>query len=219
MAEKISEGIFKFDEKIGTKNLVKSQKVYGEKLVKEKNKEYRIWNPYRSKMAAAIINGLKNIPFSPNTTVLYLGASTGTTVSHLSDIIGENGLIYCLEFSPRVFSSLVVLCESRKNMIPILADANRPQDYLFLVQKVDVLYQDIAQTEQAKIFIKNSDLFLKDDGIGILAIKARSIDVTKNPEKVFMSEKKILTSNGLKIIEQVKLDPYEKDHAFFVLKK
>jgi len=198
---------------------VNSQIVYGEKLIKESGNEYRIWNPYRSKLAAAIHNGLQIFPFSSGTKVLYLGASTGTTVSHISDVVGEFGHIYCVEFAPRVFSSLTSLCETRKNMIPILADANKPEDYIFQVEEVDVIYQDLAQIDQSKIFIKNVDIFLKQDGIGILAIKARSIDVTKDPNEVFKGEKKILASNGLKIIEEIKLTPYEKDHAFFVVKK
>jgi fibrillarin-like pre-rRNA processing protein len=90
-------------ERLATRNLTPGKRVYGERLVKWNGVEYREWNPYRSKLAAAIANGLKFVPIQEGTHVLYLGAASGTTPSHISDIVGEKGLIYAVEFSPRVF--------------------------------------------------------------------------------------------------------------------
>ena len=52
--------------------------------------------PFRSKLAAAILGGVENIWMKPGSKVLYLGAASGTTVSHVSDI-GFGGLtkLYC----------------------------------------------------------------------------------------------------------------------------
>lgn len=138
------QGLYIINDHIATENLNPTQKVYGEKLVDFEGKEYRIWDPRRSKLAAAVFNGLKRFPFNEDSKVLYLGASAGTTPSHISDIT-RNGMVYCVEFSPRMMRELVELCKLRKNMIPILGDATKPRSYLNLVEKVDVLYCDVAR--------------------------------------------------------------------------
>ncbi len=211
----IFNSVYEIDDHIATENLNKGIKVYGERLVEIKDKEYRIWDPRRSKLGAAILNGLKLFPFKDDSKVLYLGASAGTTPSHLSDI-SKDGLIYCVEFSPRMMRDLVEVCNQRQNMIPILEDATKPKNYMNMVQKVDVVYSDVAQPKQSELFMDNMRLFSKDDGIGILMVKARSIDVTKAPKKVFKEEESKLKTSGLNIIEKINLEPYEKDHMAFI---
>ena len=205
-------------EKIATKNLVPGQKVYGERIVKWEGEEYRIWNPRRSKLAAAIMNGLKNFPIKPGKSVLYLGIASGTTASHVSDIIGWEGKIFGIEFSPRVLRELVPIVEERRNIIPILGDAMKPEEYRALVTKVDVIFEDVAQPTQAKILIDNAKAYLKSGGYGMIAVKSRSIDVTKEPEEVFKMVEKEL-SEYFEIVERISLEPYEKDHALFVVRK
>lgn len=205
-------------ERIATKNLVPGQKVYGERIVKWKGEEYRIWNPNRSKLAAAILNDLKNFPIKPGTTVLYLGIASGTTASHVSDIIDWEGKIFGIEFSPRVLRELVPLVEERRNIVPILGDATKPEEYRALVTKVDVIFEDVAQPTQAKILIDNAKAYLKSGGYGMISIKSRSIDVTKEPEEVFREVEKEL-SEYFEVVERISLEPYEKDHALIVVKK
>ena len=205
-------------ERIATKNLVPGQKVYGERIVKWKGEEYRIWNPNRSKLAAAILNDLKNFPIKPGTTVLYLGIASGTTASHVSDILGWEGKIFGIEFSPRVLRELVPLVEERRNIIPILGDATKPEEYRALVTKVDVIFEDVAQPTQAKILVDNAKAYLKSGGYGMISIKSRSIDVTKEPEKVFREVEKEL-GEYFEVVERISLEPYEKDHALIVVRK
>ncbi|MCD6188690.1 MAG: fibrillarin-like rRNA/tRNA 2'-O-methyltransferase [Thermococcus sp.] len=205
-------------ERIATKNLVPGQKVYGERVIKWEGEEYRIWNPNRSKLAAAILNGLKNFPIKSGTNVLYLGIASGTTASHVSDIIGWGGKIFGIEFSPRVLRELVPLVEERRNIIPILGDATKPEEYRALVTKVDVIFEDVAQPTQAKILIDNVNAYLKSGGYGMIAIKSRSIDVTKEPEEVFREVEKEL-SEYFEVVERISLEPYEKDHALIVVRK
>jgi fibrillarin-like pre-rRNA processing protein len=208
-------GVYEIENHVATENLNKGIKVYGERLVEIEDKEYRIWDPRRSKLSAAILNGLKTFSFEEDSKVLYLGASAGTTPSHISDI-SKNGLIYCVEFSPRMMRNLVDVCNHRKNMIPILDDATKPKNYMNLVQKVDIVYSDVAQPNQSELFMDNMRLYLKEQGIGILMLKARSIDVTKAPKKIFKEEESKLKTHGFKVVEKVKLEPYEKDHMAFV---
>ena len=181
--------------------------------------KFREWNPERSKPAAAILKGVNQFGLKPGDKVLYLGASTGTTVSHFSDIVGKDGFIFAVEFAPRVARELVFLCEQRKNVAPILADANQPQTYKDnVIAPVDFLFQDIAQKNQAEIFLKNIDMYLKKGGYCLLALKARSVDVTKRPGEIFNKVKDEL-DRKLTLIDYRKLEPFEKDHAFFVCKK
>jgi fibrillarin-like pre-rRNA processing protein len=208
-------GIYIIEDHIATKNLIKGHKVYGEKLVEVKDGEYRIWEPRRSKLGAAIINGMNVFPFENNSKILYLGASSGTTPSHISDI-AINGTIWCVEFSPRMMRKLVELSKVRPNIIPLLDDATKPKRYAHFMEKVDIIYSDVAQPKQSELFMNNMRLYLKSEGIGIIMIKARSIDVTKNPKKIFKEEESKLKSGGFRIIEKINLEPYEKDHMAII---
>lgn len=205
------------DGNVATKNLTPGISVYGEELITE-DEEYRIWNPRRSKLAAALLNGLKNLELLNTSKVLYLGASTGTTVSHISDIV-INGKVYAVEFSPTTAKKLVQLSHQRLNIAPILGDATKPKEYLNIVEKTDLVYCDVAQPNQSELFMRNMNLFSKDDGIGLLMIKARSIDVVQKPKKIFKEQEKKLKEKGFKIVEKVKLEPYEKDHIAFLVEK
>ena len=203
-------------KKLATENLVPGNQVYKEKLVVKKNTEYRLWDPFRSKLAAAIINELEYFPFENKTKVLYLGVSTGTTVSHISDIVGPSGLIFGVEHASRVARDFLDRVASyRSNIIPILQDARSPKEYFSVFGKVDVVYVDIAQPDQTKIAIKNCRMFLKKGGYIFLVIKTRSIDVTKEPRKVIDEEIKKLNVE-FDVLQSIDLHPYDKDHGMVV---
>ena len=209
--------VFLKDNQVATRNLTPGISVYGEELITE-DVEYRLWNPRRSKLAAAILNGLNNLNIENTSKVLYLGASTGTTVSHISDI-AYDGKIYAVEFSPVTAKKLTRLSRQRPNIYPILGDATKPKEYMNIIEKVDLVYCDVAQPTQSNLFMNNMNLFAKEDALGILMIKARSIDVVQKPKKIFKEEEKKLKEKGFKIIEKVKLEPYEKDHISFLVEK
>ena len=187
--------IYLKDNQLATENLVVGTSVYGEQLIKSDDKEYRIWNPTRSKLAASLLNGMEKLDIPENSKILYLGASTGTTVSHISDII-KDGLIYAVEFSPVTAKKLVRLANQRTNIAPILGDATKPKEYLNIVEKVDLVYCDVAQPTQTELFVKNMNIFAKEDGKGLLMLKARSIDVVQKPKKIFKEEEKKLKEKG-----------------------
>lgn len=215
--EKLFDGVFLFGKYMATKNLVPGMRVYDERLVKEAGIEYRMWEPHRSKLAAAVKKRLQTFPFKEGVSVLYLGASTGTTVSHVSDIIGKKGVVYAVESSAHVMKHLIKNCEKRENVVPILADANKPGEYEE-IGEVDVLYQDVAQPNQDEILIKNAQRFLNAGGIAMLAIKSQSIDVLKTPDAVFAIVLSKLEPY-FEILEKFKLEPFDKDHLFVVLRK
>lgn len=216
-SSKIFEVYQDFKKRLYTVNLTPGKTVYDERLFKEKGIEYREWNPRRSKLAAAILNGCNNTFIRKDSIVLYLGCASGTTVSHISDIVGNNGFIFALDFSPTVMREMVFVSEDRKNIAPILADANKPQTYTDKVSQVDIIYQDVAQRNQLDIFFKNINLFLKKEGYALLAVKARSIDVTKKPKALFAEIKQRLEKE-LTIIDYRTLEPYQLDHCMFVCK-
>ena len=213
----MNENIHFIEKRVATKNLALGKTVYGERLLQFEGEEYREWDPYRSKLAAAIRKGLKQIPIQPKMHVLYLGAASGTTASHVSDIVGQEGIVYCVEFSPRATRDLLRVCESRSNMIPILADARFPEKYRMFIGPVDVIYQDIAQPAQAIILVDNAKVFLKNKGFAILAIKARSIDSSKEISKIFSEEIDILKENCFVVEKNIEsLKPFDKDHCMVI---
>jgi len=206
--------------RLATQNLAPGQSVYGEELVKVSRKEYRVWDAYRSKLAAAILKDIEEVPIIPGARVLYLGAASGTTASHVSDIVGKEGVVFCIEFAQRTMRELIEhVCSYRANMSPILADARQPSRYRPLVSTVDSIYCDVAQPEQARILADNSDLFLRKSGAVMIAVKSRSVDVTMRPASVFSQEKQTLVQRGFRIVDTVRLEPYEKDHAMMVARR
>lgn len=208
------------EDALVTLNLASGESVYGEKRisVEEDNgkMEYRVWNPFRSKLAAAILGGVDKIHMAPGTKVLYLGAASGTTVSHVSDIVGEDGIVYAVEFSHRSGRDLIGVAQKRRNIVPIIEDARHPQKYRMLVGMVDTIFSDVAQPDQARIVALNASYFLKSGGHFVISIKANCIDSTANPEAVFAGEVEKLKGDRLKPQEQITLEPYERDHAVVV---
>lgn len=199
-----------------TVNLTPGKSVYGEKLIKIRGQEYRVWDPYRSKLSAAILKGLETFPFKIGKRILYLGAATGTTVSHISDIIGENGEIYCVEFASRAMSKLIQLCEDRPNLNPLFFDARFPEYYASLVGLVDIVYCDVTQPVQAQIIVSNAKCMLKKNGWGILIVKARSIDAIGPLESLFSREVERMKAGGFDIKQTINLEPFDRDHILVV---
>jgi len=205
--------------RLATINATPGKKVYTERLVTFGGVEYRTFDPYKSKLAASILKKMSMFPFKENIKILYLGAASGTTVSHISDIIGDKGSIYAVEFSTRSLRDLVSVAETRNNIIPIHSDARFPERYSLIVPNVDIIYEDVAQPSQAEILNTNAEVFLKKGGYFFLAVKARSIDVTKEPQEIFKQVKEELISYGLEILEVIDLEPYEKDHLMIIGRK
>lgn len=209
------------EDALCTRNMVPGEAVYNEKRISVQNEdgtkiEYRVWNPFRSKLAAAILGGVDNIWMKPGSRVLYLGAASGTTVSHVSDLVGPTGVVYAVEFSHRSGRDLVNMAKKRTNVIPIIEDARHPAKYRMLVSMVDVIFSDVAQPDQARILALNASYFLKSGGNFVISIKANCIDSTVPAEAVFASEVKKLQAEQFKPMEQVTLEPFERDHACVV---
>merc|ERR1712062_683811 len=205
---------------MGTKNMVMGESVYGEKRIAVEDEagklEYRVWNPFRSKLAAAILGGVDAIHIKPGAKVLYLGAASGTTVSHVADIVGPDGLVFAVEFSHRSGRDLINVAKKRTNIVPIIEDARHPHKYRMLVGMVDCIFADVAQPDQARIVVLNADHFLKNTGYVVISIKANCIDSTAEAEHVFASEIKNLQTMDFKPREYVTLEPYERDHAVVI---
>ena len=210
-----------------TKNMAPGESVYGEKRisVEEPSKEdgvpptkveYRVWNPFRSKLAAGIMGGLDELFIAPGKKVLYLGAASGTSVSHVSDVVGPEGVVYAVEFSHRPGRELISMAKKRPNVVPIIEDARHPQKYRMLVDMVDCVFADVAQPDQARIIALNSHMFLKDKGGVVISIKANCIDSTVDAETVFAREVQKLREERIKPLEQLTLEPYERDHCIVI---
>lgn len=210
------ETVFSERGRIYTLSADPGNRVYGERLTTVRGKEYREWSPQRSKLSAYITNGGKEFPFTKSSKVLYLGASSGTTPSHVSDIVSE-GKVYCVEFAPRMFRDLVGTCDRRPNMIPILADATNPSEYQFMIDTVDIVYADVAQKNQADIIANNLDQFNAKNGM--VAIKARSEDVTSDPRTIFKIAEERLKNRGFRILDSRSLEPFENSHQMIVFRK
>ncbi len=210
------EGLLINKGKLLTKNQVPKKKVYQEKLIKIKGIEYREWIPKHSKLASAIKKKISQLGIKKDSTILYLGCSTGTTVSHLSDLLTE-GFIFAIDSSPRVLRELILMAEDRNNIAPILADAFQTEKFKDKISQVDVIYQDIAQRNQAEIFIENCKNFLKKEGFAILCLKSRSVDVKKTPRQVYKEIRNQL-ERELRVVDFRELDPFQKQHGFFVCK-
>lgn len=201
-----------------TKNYTPSKKIYNEKLFQYQTDEYRVWDPKRSKLGALYKKNVKILELK-NLNILYLGASFGTTVSHISDILYESsGMIYAVEFSEVPMNVLMNLSTERENIIPIYSNANFPETYKYIVNDIDLIFQDISQPNQIEIALKNLNLFLKNKGYLILIIKAKSISSTIKTKDIYKNEiKKINKQKNLKILKMIDLSPFHKDHLCVII--
>ena len=205
--------------KLYSKNLVPGNKVYGEKLVSFKGEEYREWDPFRSKLAAMILEKPSLEFLTKDLSCLYLGASSGTTISHLSDMVYK-GVIYGVEFAERSMRQLIQNTDKRMNIVPILGNANFPESYAnSIFTPIDLVYQDVAQPNQAQIAIENCNYYLKDNGFLILAIKSQSIDSVQKSEKIYLQEKRILEKAGYKIIDSINIHKFAANHIILTVQK
>lgn len=214
----VHENIEKGRKQLYTLNLVPGKEVYGEKLIKKGKQEFREWNPFKSKLASTILKGAQNIHVRKKDVILYLGSASGTTVSHLSDIVGSEGMIFGVDNAPTVMREFMTLVFQRENLTPIMESAAQTEKLRKrLPKQVDILYQDVAQNNQVQIFLNSLD-FVKKGGYGLLAVKARSMDVTKNPKSIFKEVRRQLEKR-VTVIDYRELHPYQKDHCMFMVKK
>ena len=170
---------------------------------------YRPWSPATSKLSSMILKGMQ-IPLNAQSHVLYLGAASGTTVTHVSDIVAD-GVVFAVEFAARPARDLLRAIADRDNVVPMIADARRPDLYPPFIDHVDFLYQDVAQPGQADIAIANADKYLVTGGYAAIAIKARSISAGGDVRDIFRDEIDRLAER-FEIIEKMSLEPLHHDH-------
>jgi len=200
-------GIARRDFSDGPALATRGDPVYGEPT----SDGWRRWDPHRSKLGATIEKGL-DTGLSADAAVLYLGAANGTTVSHVADVAGPT---YAVEFAPRSARDLLGVCDTRPNLFPLLKDARKPETYAHVVEAdLDVLVQDVATRGQARVALENAR-FLADDGRLVLAVKARSEDVTAAPDAVF-DEALADLREGYDVLARARLEPYHDDHLAVV---
>lgn len=181
--------------------------VYGEPT----DGPWRLWDAGRSKLGAMLELGL-DTGLGGGESVLYLGAASGTTVSHVADFCGPT---YAVEFAPRPARDLVDVATGRRNLFPLLKDARQPSTYAHVVEaELDAIIQDVATRGQARVAARNRQ-FLRDDGRLLAVVKARSEDVTADPETVF---DRVLGDLGetYEVLETTRLDRYHDDHLAVV---
>ncbi|KAM3564872.1 hypothetical protein MY1884_000472 [Beauveria asiatica] len=214
------------EDGIATRNLTPGDSVYGEKRISVDESiqnddgtttttkvEYRMWNPFRSKLCAAIAGGADDIYMKPGSRVLYIGGASGTSVSHVADLVGPTGYVYAVEFSSRSGRDLIAMASKRPNVVPIVEDARQPARYRMIVPMVDVIFADVAQPDQARIVAMNANWFLKVGGGVLISIKANCIDSTAPAAEVFASEVQKMRAEAIKPKFQLTLEPFERDHC------
>ena len=188
----------------------RGEPVYGEPT----DGPWRLWDAGRSKLGAMLELGM-DTHLAGGESVLYLGAASGTTVSHVADFSGPT---YAVEFAPRPVRDLVDVAESRANLFPLLADARKPREYAGVVESdLDCIVQDVATRGQADVATRNAQ-FLGEDGILLAAIKARSENVVTDPAEVFAEVRETL-SERYETLETRRLEPYHDDHLGVVARK
>jgi rRNA 2'-O-methyltransferase fibrillarin len=206
------------EDGFATRSLAPGESVYGEKRISADETvtnddgtttttkiEYRTWNPFRSKLCAAIAGGVDNIYIEPGSRVLYLGGASGTSVSHVADLVGPTGFVYAVEFSSRSGRDLITMASKHPNVVPIIEDARQPARYRLFVPMVDTIFADVAQPDQARIVAMNANWFLKNGGGIMISIKANCIDSTAPAAEVFASEVQKMRQDGIKPKYQITL--------------
>lgn len=194
--------------------------VYGEAFRRAHGATWRRFDARRSKFASALARGglspaLRGLLGHP--PLLYLGAASGTTASHLADLVAP-GAVFAVEVAPRSFEELLVNLKTWKNVFPILGDARHPERYARLVGRAGGIVQDVAQADQVEILEANARAFLAKGAVAVLFLKARSVDSSADPERVFANARASLLRSGFTLQEERALEPSHRDHRAFVLR-
>lgn len=228
-SEMISTGI-RFERRaLWTLNANPRTAVYGETLKKFNGVEYRRWDPNRSKLGAGLMRTNREKGYllpEEGTTVLYLGAGHGTSISHLYDhLCGQDnelgGRLVAVDLASRCLRDLTHLAKTRPGLVPILGDARKHSAWGVLVpRRVNWLFQDVAQSGQVDIFIAACKRFLNIDGTALLSLKAASERWTgEGEEALFASVEDKLRNSGFEIEECIELTGYEDNHVLFVTRR
>ena len=173
------------------------------------------WNPHHSKWKAALEKGM-SVELKGDENILYLGASSGTTVSFLSEL--TKGKIFAVEKAPLMAIPLVKLAEERKNIVPLFFDARETEKTKEIIKntKINILFQDIPSKDQIKILTSNAELVDKDCKI-FFSLKTQSIS-QKSKVETLENVKKDLEED-FNILETSELEPFHQKHYFLILKK
>ena len=186
--------------------------VYGERWTEVAGQRLRQFEPGRSKLAAAIVRGWAGDVPAPGQRWLYLGAASGTTASHVADLVGPEGRVYAVERSVRPFARLLTLAERWPNLRPIFGDAREPREYAALVPPADGLYADIAQPDQLAIVLANAELLLSGDGARLLvALKTPSMGRGRSATGHRDASEGVL-ADRVALAPSVSLEPFHRGH-------
>tara|TARA_Y100001968_G_C19374589_1_gene726937 strand:+ start:862 stop:1566 length:705 start_codon:yes stop_codon:yes gene_type:complete len=224
-SKQIVWGVRKEGRTLWTRNAVKGISVRGERRKRDGRIEWRRWDPTRSKVAAAILRTREDpsplLP-TPGSTCLYLGASSGGTVSHIHDFVcgadnHHGGQLVAVEISPRMVRDLVKLSDMRPGLVPVLGDARKPEQVAaFIRGKANWIHQDLSIADQAETFVKMATSFLSPGGIGLLSLKAASERSSEGDDNSrFQKAERILRESDLVLQERIDLTGLEEQHVVF----
>ena len=205
-------------KKLATLNNASINEVYNEKIIKINGKQYNLWNPYTSKLAAAIVNGMEIYPILKKTKVLYLNGTIEKTLSHISDIIGVNGKIFILrDINENSKNFLENVMNDRTNVFTITRDNGDPAKFSSKTEMVNVVYVDITQHNETEVAIQNCKRYLTDGGFLMLVVPTKKIDFVNNPNGQNLEEIQKLQSS-FEIIQQINLTDFFKEHSMIIAK-
>ena len=226
---KLAWGVRREGRSLWTRNAVRGVSVRGERRKTDSRIEWRSWDPTRSKVAAALLRTAKDSSeILPETgaTVLYLGASYGSTCSRIHDQVcgagnHHGGQVVAVEISPRAMRDLSELARLRPGLVPVLGDARQPSQVApYVRDQVDWMHQDLSIADQAEIFVRMAGAFLRPDGTGLLSLKAASERSSDgDDDSRFAKAAKILRESDLEVIERINLKGFEEQHVVFLVRK
>ena len=219
------------EEQLATKNMVKGTKTRKEKIVIVNNEEFLEWNPYKSKLAAAIRNGLQILPIIKNSKVVCINLPEESTILHISNIVGSGGSVFVIGVNKNKKSFLNKLVNTQKNIIPIYDTVDELSFSSSVTGKVDVLYVDIPESEQIEQIVEKYGSLLKNEGF-LMFVTKKDDAILENNIVGWMAEQRaglnkireITTKlkSQFEIIQEINLginyaaEPYHKFYTFIL---
>ena len=224
----IGWGVMRHGRGLWSRNAVKGERVRDERLRRDGKIEWRSWNPSSSKLGAAIIRSSGDAGIllpEPGSTVLYIGAGHGTTISHLHDHVcgsgnHHGGSIVAVDLSARCIRDLISLAEKRPGILPVLSDARNLDDYaIFLSNRVPWILQDVSQAGQVDLMLRICNRFLSPNGIALLSLKAASERWTDGGDEArFLAAESKIAESNLELVERIDLKGLEEQHVMYLLR-
>ena len=186
-------------------------------LFTEKNSKSKLsekylarWNPYTSKLAAALFSGMEIFPIKLASKIFYFDDYSTITLEHISNIINNEGIVYFLK---NIENKQIL---NFTNVKIINCDIDNHDYFIELQEEIDVAYLDLSTDEKLNSIIKNCKIILKQNGFLVLVLNDK---YSISDDFIVQIQNTIINLKAsFELIQEINLSYFFKNSFMIVMK-